>query len=492
MSLDLEKSICSIIDRADCLIFYSDPKYKILMCNKKFEEAIDTPKDTIIGSDCLELIYHRVSNPATKEQIFKAVINGVIGNKKPNNFEGTLPDGNGSERIICWNISPILTDTKELEGILFLGNDITSSKERESSLKNIDETLKNIFLSIKEYALYAINLDGNITYYGMGSEAIFGWHKNEIIFKHISSLHLYDDIAHKLPFILEQVKNSGRYELETYFVNKSGQSFPVNLTVSKFVDRNGNIAGYIFMAKDITEKRKLEYQVFQSEKLAAVGQLVAGIAHEINNPVFVISGRTDMLLARKSLDKKIKDNLKIICTQADRIRKLVDRFLEFTRKKSPSNEELDINKVLSGVLPLLAYHKLLLHNIKIVKLLSKGLPKIKGDAHQLQEVFINLFINAYQAMPEGGLLTIKTKNLFNGFAQITINDTGCGIAPEDLKNIFMPFFSTKKDGTGLGLSICYNIIKNHNGTIEIESQVGKGTTFTIKLPFILSRPKEHR
>jgi len=490
MGLSLKKSIHSIVDRADSLIFYCDHTGRILMCNKGFEEIIGLPKNSIIDNNCLKVIYHQLLNSSGKEELFKAMIDDAVKYKRSSNFESTLTDGSGNERIICWGMSPILTKNKDLEGVFFLGNDVTLLKERESSFKNIDETLKNIFLSIKEYALYAINLDGNITYYGMGSEDMFGWQKKEIIFKHVNSLHAYDDVAYKLPFILEQVRKVGRYELETYFIKKDGQSFPVNLTVTKFMDAEGNMSGYIFMAKDVTEKRKLEYQIFQSEKLAAVGQLVAGIAHEINNPVFVISGRTEMMLSDKSLSSKARANLKIINTQIDQVRQLVDRFLAFTRKQSPNREELNINKIIKDVLPFLAYHKLPSHEIKITKLFAKGLPKVNGDVHQLQEVFINLLINAYQAMPHGGALNIKTSSLPNGCVQINISDTGCGIAPDALRNLFMPFFSTKKEGTGLGLSICYNIIKNHNGSINVESQTGKGTTFIIKLPFVKKGGKD--
>ncbi|MFA5438222.1 MAG: ATP-binding protein, partial [Candidatus Omnitrophota bacterium] len=182
--------------------------------------------------------------------------------------------------------------------------------------------------------------------------------------------------------------------------------------------------------------------------------------------------------------KKLKENLKIINAQINQIRKLVDSFLCFTRKIPPNTEPLDLNKAIKNVLPFLSYHKLPAKEIKVKKLLAKGLPKIKGDSHQLQEVFLNLLINAYQAMPEGGVLTIKTDSISDDWVLVEISDTGCGITPEGLKNIFMPFFSTKKEGTGLGLSICYNIIKNHNGSITVESQVGKGTVFTLKFPFI--------
>jgi PAS domain S-box-containing protein len=485
MSMNLEKNIYSIIDHASALVFYTDNQARILMFNKKFTKMIGLPLDQISGEDCIKVVYNRFGDSPGKGHMFKAMVDDAIKFKRPNNFESTLFDAEGIEHTVFWNVSPISQEeSNELEGVLFLGNDITVTKERESYFKNIDDTIKNIFLSIKEYALYAINLEGNITYYGMGSESMFGWQRNEIIFKHINSIHQYDDIAYKLPSILEQVKKNGRYELETYFVKKNGQSFPANLVVTKFIGANSEIIGYIFMAKDITERRKLEYQIFQSEKLAAIGQLVTGIAHEINNPVFVISGRTDMLLSDKRLGKKIKNDLKIVGTQINKIRNVVDRLLTFARKTNPSTEELDINKVVEGVLPFLKYHRYTSHEIRIVKILEKQLPRVIGDAHQLQEVFINLFINAYQAMAGGGTLTIKTENLSDRFVQITIDDTGCGIDAEGLRNIFMPFFTTKKEGTGLGLSICYNIIKNHNGTIEVVSKPGCGTTFIIKLPFV--------
>lgn len=386
--------------------------------------------------------------------------------------------------MISWSINPVVSESGNLEGALCIGNDVTELKERESSIKKIDDTLKNIFSSIKEYALYVVNLDGNITYFGMGSETMFGWQKNEIIFKHAGILYSQEDAKSLLPSILEKVKEKGLHELEINLVKKNGQFFPVMQTVSRFLDESGNLMGFIFIAKDITERKEFENQIFQSEKLAAIGKLAAGMAHEINNPLFVISGRVEMILEQKKLAKKLREELTIVITQVDRIRKLVEQLLKFARKTTPKLETININDVIESVMPLLSYHKLPSYNVQIDKELVKDLPPVKGDLNQLQEVFVNLFINAYQSMSEGGKLTIKTGNFGNQFAKITVSDTGHGIAPEDLKNVFLPFFSTKKDGTGLGLSICYNIIKAHNGSIDIESQINKGTTFMIKLPFV--------
>jgi PAS domain S-box-containing protein len=479
---ETEKLLFKLVDDANMLFFYLNTNGHISICNKKVEDIIGKSRDDIIGKHWLHVLYHDV-NTAIKQQMFKAVIDDSLTYKRSNNFEGVIVDVNNNERFISWSITPILGEAGALEGILFIGNDITALKEREVPLRRIDDTLKDIFSSIKEYALYVINLDGNITYYGMGSEIMFGWRKNEIIFKHASILHAKDETSPTLPFILEEVKRSGQCELEVNLVKKDGQSFPVILTASKFLDTEGRTTGYIFIAKDITERKKLEYQIFQAEKLAAIGQLAAGMAHEVNNPLFVISGRLEVLLGQKRLASKVKESLETINAQADRIRKLVDRMLKFSRQAPPRLEAININDVIENVLPLLSYQKLTSAKVDIEKDLEKGLPLIKGDLSQLQEVFVNLFINAYQSMAEGGKLTIKTSNFENSYAQILISDTGCGIPQQSLKNLFMPFFSTKKEGTGLGLSICYNIIKSHNGSIDIETQVNKGTTFIIKLPF---------
>jgi len=476
-------SLKKLVDDANSIILYLDQKQSICLCNKKTEKISGKNKSELIGNSWDE-IFSNDSNADKKQQIFKAVLDDTITNKRSSIFESSIVDSLKIEHIISWNITPIFDISGTLEGILLLGSDVSSLKEREASLKKIDDTLMDMLSSIKEYALYAINLKGNITYCGMGFEPVFGWQKSEIAFKHVGLLHTIEDAANKLNYILEQTREKGYHEQEIFLVRKNGQTFPAILTIHRFLDADGALVGYIFIAKDVTEEKRLESQIFQSEKMSAVGKLAAGMAHEINNPLFVISGRLLMLLDSKRLATGVRNDLKIINGQAERIRSLVDRFLTFARKTSPNQEILEVNKIINSVLPLVSYHKLPSHKLRIVKDFTKKLPSIRGDLHQLQEVFLNLFINACQAMPQGGTLAIKTANIGNEFAQISITDTGDGISPENLRNLFIPFFSTKKEGTGLGLSICYNIIKNHRGSIEVESGIPKGTTFNVKLPFI--------
>jgi len=471
----------NLIENAAVLMLYLDPNGKITLCNKKAENIIGLKHADIIGKNWLKVLF-RDTNSIMKRDMFKAVLDDALTYKRTRDFVCHLLGNHENLRLISWNITPLLDINNQLQGSVLFGQDITEVQERENSIKKIDDSLKNIISSINEYALYVINLNSLITYFGMGCETMFGYSKPEIIFKHVSILHNINKAGGELDIILERVRLFGKYESEIDLFTKAGTVIPVRLTVNQFLDASGKLTGYIFIAKDITQTKKLEYQIFQAEKLAALGQLSAGMAHEINNPLFVISGRLEML-KQDNLTPKLKTTINLIDAQTNRIRKLVDRILKFARKSTLAFEEVNINEIIELALPLVNHNISPSIKVEIKKYFEKIMPKISGDADQLEEVFLNLIINAYHAMPNGGVIKITTRNIQNLYAQIQITDTGVGIPAADFKNIFMPFFSTKGQGTGLGLSICHNIIKNHNGSIELESQVNQGTSFTIKLPF---------
>jgi signal transduction histidine kinase len=230
-------------------------------------------------------------------------------------------------------------------------------------------------------------------------------------------------------------------------------------------------------------------QLIQSGKLAAVGELGAGIAHELNNPLTGILGYAQYLIEKtKKIDFNI-DNFKACVRQieyiekeAQRCKNIVQSLLKFSRKSYDKFESLNINQIIEDTLSLVG-HQLTMNNITLIKELEPDLKEIIGNGNQLQQVFTNIIINAQQAMSNKGELRIETRNK-DGSIEIEFADTGCGIPEENLNKIFDPFFTTKKDwrGTGLGLSISYNIIHDHKGSIDVKSEVGKGTTFSITLP----------
>jgi signal transduction histidine kinase len=235
--------------------------------------------------------------------------------------------------------------------------------------------------------------------------------------------------------------------------------------------------------------------VQQAEKLAVVGQLAAGIAHQIGTPLNVISGSAEYLMMEWGVEKPRPQELEIIIAQTDRITKLIQQLLNFARPARMELRALDLNDLLREVL-VLTEHQIAKGQIGVETDLQANLPPTMGDANQLEQAFLNIVINAWHAMPEGGSLKLKTRlapagerhrrvgRPASGGIEAIIADTGTGIAPEHMPRIFDPFFSTKGvgKGTGLGLAISRRIVEDHHGSIEVASEVGRGTTFTIWLP----------
>jgi signal transduction histidine kinase/ActR/RegA family two-component response regulator len=259
-----------------------------------------------------------------------------------------------------------------------------------------------------------------------------------------------------------------------------------SLTVIPCFDAAGHCLYIIHVCKEVTEERHIREQLLQSEKMAAVGSLVSGVAHELNNPLSGVIGFSELLLDNQQ-DPKLKKSLERIRDEANRAAKIVRNLLTFARKHKPESVMVDVNSVLEKTLELRAY-ELRVNKIKVVADLSKGLPPTLADPNQLLQVFMNIITNAEQAMREAhgkGTLTIRTTRAA-GSIRLEFEDDGPGIAAQNLKKIFDPFFTTKPvgKGTGLGLSICHGILKEHGGTIDATSTVGKGTTLIIELPIV--------
>jgi len=268
-----------------------------------------------------------------------------------------------------------------------------------------------------------------------------------------------------------------------------GMGGTFQLSISPWYDKNNRLAGSIHVAKDVSNEKLLRQQLIQSEKLSAIGELISGIAHELNNPLTGVMGFSQLLQQRKDLDERARDSLLKINSLALRCQKIVQNLLSFARKQKPERALSNINDILERTVELRNY-ELAVNNIKIVLELDRDLPRTIADGHQLQQVFLNVITNAEHAMLSShgrGCLTIRScADRSSGHIVVEVSDDGPGITETNLSKIFDPFFTTKDvgKGTGLGLSLSYGIIKEHGGNIYAKSRPGEGATFVIELPII--------
>jgi two-component system, NtrC family, sensor kinase len=269
-----------------------------------------------------------------------------------------------------------------------------------------------------------------------------------------------------------------------------GESRYFDVTATPIEDPNENTRALVFI-RDVTEKRLHELQLMQTEKMSSIGMLAAGVAHEINNPLTSVAGYAEALLRRFRDESGLADDsrlrdfkkyLEVIIRESYRCKGIIDSLLSFSRKSEGSVGLVDINRVLGEVLELVR-HKARNEKIEIEESLQLNLPMIMGDAAGLRQVFLNLTMNALQAIDGPGMIKIATFDQ-NEVVTATISDSGCGIPPSLMDQIWDPFFTTKDvgQGVGLGLAVTYNIIKMHGGEVHVESKEGQGSKFTVRLP----------
>jgi len=265
------------------------------------------------------------------------------------------------------------------------------------------------------------------------------------------------------------------YEIE--LITKDGEKIPVEINATRIIFQ-GKPADLVIL-RDLRERKRMQQQLLEVERLATMGRLATMIAHDLRNPLTSIRNASyflKMKLDKYSINGEMREMLDIINKEVDFASNTINNLLDFASPNKPNFKKVDVNQILEEVL----FSMKIGENVKLVKKFAR-LPKIEADPYRLRRVFHNLITNATQAMPNGGKLTIETKKRKN-FVEISIKDTGVGIPNNNLEKIFKPFFTTKAKGIGMGLAACKKLIEEHNGKIEVKSREGSGTVFTVKLP----------
>jgi PAS domain S-box-containing protein len=334
-------------------------------------------------------------------------------------------------------------------------------------------------------AIVALDVDGTITSWNRGAEKMLGWKASEMIGESVEKIIPQSMLKKReLKYILEGMYASGHVaNYETKRLHKNGETVLVSLTESLIRNENDDIIGRSKILRDLTDLKVREEQIQQSERLATLGHMAAGVAHEVGNPLTAISSLVQVC-QRKTDDPFIQDQLKKVREHIQRINKIVRDLVDFSRPSSLDTKMMNLNNIINSAVGLLK-HDARCRDVEFKMELSSNLPKLHGVPDHIHQVIVNILLNAVDAMEEvkNPAITIRTWEE-NKFVNISIKDIGTGIREEDQNRIFEPFFTTKEvgSGTGLGLSVSHGIITQMDGNIEVESEQGVGTTFILKLP----------
>ncbi|RMF97115.1 MAG: PAS domain S-box protein, partial [Candidatus Schekmanbacteria bacterium] len=403
----------------------------------------------------------------------------------PSILTNNLQDKKIKAKGFYYNVSsyPIIEEDKKDKKYVFILKDITAQECLERSLKESEEKYRNLFENAYDGLIIINPSNGSIIDSNRSFNVLYGSQKEEI-----TGLKLYDIIEEisegEKSTLSSAIKNKSTYVCEMYLKTKKDEKKIVEISTASF--RFGNLDTAIAVVRDITEKKEIQGLVMQTEKMTTLGEMISGVAHELNNPLTGIMGYSE-LLCEENLPDEISTKLKKINKEAVQCRKIVQNLLTFARKRKPERKLIDINEIITETIDFKSYD-LRTSGIEIETEFSNKKCTINADPYQIKQVILNIINNAQHAVMEketNDSRRIKIATKTNGnMTNIKIEDNGCGIPKKNLKKIFNPFFTTKEPGkgTGLGLSVCYGIIKEHNGEISVESVEGRGTTFTISFP----------
>jgi PAS domain S-box-containing protein len=467
-------------------IYIATPDGSILDANPALVRMLGyDSKEDLLKRQVAEILVDRAERKILKDEVERQPM--LQGR------EITLVKKDGTS-IVCLNTAAAVRDNSgavvRYQGALM---DITERREIERRFHQQQEFARRLVDSFPDLIL-VLDISAHYTFVSPRSKEILGYEPQEIAatefgqYAHPEDMPavqaLYDDIVEG-----RQIFAS----LEVRVRHKSGDWRRIRFNFSPLWDAKGQNEGVVLSGRDVTDLKRLEEQLIQAEKLAAMGQMLAGVAHELNNPLTAILGVTELLREREGTDEPTRRQLDLTHRQARRAARIVQNLLEFSRPASPQKKMLDVNGLVERTLQL-HEHSLRRNSIDVDFHPQAGLPAVIGDTNQLIQVFLNLVTNAEQAIREvrdSGRIQIRLTRNANRIT-VTVQDDGVGVRPEALPRIFDPFYTTKRPGggTGLGLSICMSIIREHGGNIEAETLPAGGSAFTVYLPIAVTPPPE--
>ena len=401
-------------------------------------------------------------------------------------------------------IDPIHVDG-ELIGFAKITRDMTAQRETAQAALETERRFRMLVQGVTDYAIFMLDPQGVVSNWNTGAQQIKGYTEDEIVGQHFSRFYTPEDVEARAPWkALETATREGRFTAEGWRQRKNGERFWANVVIDAIRDDDGQLVGFAKVTRDLTERRETQLELersqqalFQAQKMEAVGQLTGGLAHDFNNLLTGITGSLDLMAARLA-QGRIKELERYITAAqgaSSRAASLTHRLLAFSRQQTLEPKAVDANKLITGMDELV--RRTVGPAITFETVLTAGLWPCLCDPNQLESAILNLCINARDAMPDGGRITVETANTWvdqagarerdmpaGQYVAVCVTDNGCGMAPDVLAKCMDPFYTTKPigQGTGLGLSMIYGFAKQSRGQVRLYSEVGQGTTAKIYLP----------
>ena len=482
----------ALFDLAADSIVVVDEEGRVEAVNERERDALGHHRSDLLGRPMMDFLL-----PPYRESVTKLLQTVREGSQVPTQ-EIQVYDAEQVSRSM--EIDLIRVEVGAHPSVMVQLRDIMERKRLEEQLQKYSEELegkvhtrtheieraKHYIESLLENAndvIYTLDHDQQFTYVNGKVEA-WGYHKEDLIGRPYLALLSKRYRGRHLRETLDMAKKQ-MYEIEV--VSKTGDIRFALVSISPLYNDEGVYSGVLGIARDITDRKMLEQQVRNAERLASIGKLAAGVAHEINNPLGGILNCLYNIRKGTLTASRAQEYMHLMEDGLYRVQKIVRQLLDFSQQHEPELKSVDVNVIMDRVLALTDY-ALLAKQVMLTREYAPVLPKVMVDPHMMEQVFMNLVLNAVQATAKGGMITIRTREQA-GQCEIDVEDTGCGIVPEVRPHIFDPFFTTKRtgEGTGLGLSVSLGIIERHGGEMKVETQVDKGTTFTVRLPVVPKR-----
>ena len=403
-------------------------------------------------------------------------------------YECTIIAGDGALRRMSVTNTPIRRG-RDVVGVLGIARDVTEERERAVALARSEAKYARLVESASD-GIFTVDRDGRFTSANRALELATGLTRADLLGASIE-LVVDDRDRALIQQVLTETLSGARAKAEVRYRSSAGTLREMSMITSPLIEEDGSVSGGLAVVRDVSDERRLMSQMLQQEKLAALGQLVSGVAHELNNPLAGVMAFSQLLLAAPSVQGEEREATETIHHEAQRAARIVTKLLTFARQHTPERRSVDLNEIAIAALELRRY-VLRANDVRIDMRLDDDLPRTAADAFQLQQVVLNLYANAEHALAERGagrVLTVMT-GVESGLLVLTVGDNGAGIPADRLARIFDPFFTTKPvgEGTGLGLSISDGIVREHGGRIRAESVPGDGASFTIELPIVALDP----